>query len=102
LRAPRAAVEGRDTEAPRPEGQRLLGVSGPRGVVRTATLFLWSLGTVYGANGTLNLIDAVKSGNHEAVRVLIKQPAEVNATERDGTTALHRAVRAEDLDTVRM
>jgi len=49
-----------------------------------------------------SLIDAVKAGNHEAVRTLLKQPAQLKVTDRDGTTALHWAVRADDLETVRM
>jgi ankyrin repeat protein len=49
-----------------------------------------------------SLTDAVKSGDREAVRALVKQPAQVNAAEPDGTTALHWAVRANDLDTVKL
>ena len=38
-----------------------------------------------------------------AVRaLLLKQPAELKIAERDGTTALHWAVRADDLETVRL
>jgi len=44
------------------------------------------------------LIDAVKSGNRDAVRTLLKS-ADVNAPEVDGTTALHWSVRANDLET---
>lgn len=43
------------------------------------------------------LIDAVKSGNREAVRTLLKNRALVNTPEPDGTTALAWAVRADDL-----
>ncbi|HZL93939.1 MAG TPA: ankyrin repeat domain-containing protein, partial [Vicinamibacterales bacterium] len=43
------------------------------------------------------LVDAVKSGNRQAVRTLARQPGQVNAPEADGTTALHWAVRREDL-----
>ncbi len=38
-------------------------------------------------------------GNKEAVRTLIQQKAIVNAPQRDGTTALHWAVRTDDLET---
>jgi uncharacterized protein len=48
------------------------------------------------------LIAAVKAGNKEAVRALLKQPAEIAAAEADGTTALHWAVRADDVETVRL
>ena len=47
----------------------------------------------------MRLIDAVKAGNRDAVRLLLKNPTarnDVNAAEPDGTTALHWAVRAED------
>jgi uncharacterized protein len=44
------------------------------------------------------LLDAVKAGNHEAVRALLKNRAEINLPEADGTTPLHWAVRADDLE----
>jgi ankyrin repeat protein len=46
------------------------------------------------------LIDAVKSGNAEAVRALLKNRALVNTPEPDGTTPLQWAVRADDLPIV--
>src|ERR1700690_726460 len=48
------------------------------------------------------VIEAVKQGNHEALRTLIQGHADVNATEADGTTALHWAVRAGDLASVNL
>ncbi len=48
------------------------------------------------------LIDAVKAGNRDAIRALVKQPDELAAVEADGTTPLHWAVRAADLETVRL
>ncbi|MGZ4836772.1 MAG: ankyrin repeat domain-containing protein, partial [Terriglobales bacterium] len=48
------------------------------------------------------VIEAVKQGNRESLRTLIKAHADVNATEPDGTTALHWAVRAGDLATVNL
>jgi ankyrin repeat protein len=51
------------------------------------------------------LADAVKARNHEAVRDLLKKPvgvAEVNAREADGTTALHWAVRTNDVETTEL
>ncbi len=44
------------------------------------------------------LLDAVKSGNREAVRTLAKNRTDVNTAEPDGTTPLHWAVRADDLE----
>jgi uncharacterized protein len=52
-----------------------------------------------GAGGS-TLIDSVKSGDAPAVRALLKQKADVNASEADGTTALHWAVNRGDLETV--
>src|SRR5580765_6019254 len=43
--------------------------------------------------------DAAQRQNREAVRSLLRQKADVNAPQVDGTTALHWAVRLDDLDT---
>lgn len=48
------------------------------------------------------LIEAVKAGNREAVRTLLRQPSTVNMPAADGTTALHWAVRGEDDETARL
>src|SRR5262252_2294677 len=45
------------------------------------------------------IADAAQSQNHEAIRTLLRQKADVNAPQVDGTTALHWAVRLNDLDT---
>jgi uncharacterized protein len=46
------------------------------------------------------LVDAAKKGDREAVRALLKQAgSNVNATEADGTTALHWASYRDDLET---
>ncbi len=44
------------------------------------------------------LISAVKRRDVAAVRSLVKTPVDVNATEGDGTTALHWAVQADDIE----
>src|SRR5215510_7742573 len=46
------------------------------------------------AGNSLPLIDAIKSGNVESVRALLKQHVDVNAALPDGTTALHWAADA--------
>ncbi|MBI4263424.1 MAG: ankyrin repeat domain-containing protein [Acidobacteria bacterium] len=46
------------------------------------------------------LVDAVKRGNPQAVRALIRQGADVDAVEPDGTTALHWAVRTGQAEVV--
>ena len=65
-----------------------------------------SMVTAQGAGTDLRLIDAIKTGNRDAVRVLLKGsgtgPVIVNATEADGTTGLHWAARVDDLETVRL
>jgi ankyrin repeat protein len=44
------------------------------------------------------LVDAAKSRNREAVRVLVQQKTDVNAAEGDGTTALHWASYHDDVE----
>ena len=48
------------------------------------------------------LVDAVKRGDHGAVRALLKQKSNVNAAQADGTTALHWAVQGDDVELVGM
>jgi len=50
--------------------------------------------------GDDRLIDAVKRHDAAAVQSLVRSRADVNATEGDGTTALHWAVDADDLQMV--
>jgi ankyrin repeat protein len=45
------------------------------------------------------IADAAEKQNREAIRSLLRQKADVNAPQVDGTTALHWAVRLDDLDT---
>jgi ankyrin repeat protein len=47
----------------------------------------------------LRLVTAVKTQDHAAVTSLLQQKVDVNSPEPDGTTALHWAVRADDIDT---
>ena len=46
------------------------------------------------------LADAVMRGNKAAMRLLLERKVDVNAPQVDGTTALHWAVRADDLDAI--
>jgi ankyrin repeat protein len=50
--------------------------------------------------GDLRLVQAVKAGDKTAAAALLQQRVDVNAPEADGTTALHWAVRQDDLDMV--
>jgi len=49
-----------------------------------------------------SLAEAVRGGDRAAVRALIKQKADVNAAEPDGTTPLHWAVQGDDQEIVRV
>src|SRR5262245_49976545 len=51
-----------------------------------------------GAAGS-GLADASMKQNRDVVRQLLRQKVDVNAPQSDGTTALHWAVRLDDLDT---
>jgi ankyrin len=51
-------------------------------------------------NGAPKLVEAVKSGDKATALSLLRQKADVNAPEADGTTALEWAVRQDDLDMV--
>ena len=70
-----------------------------RSVCLMVALAIASLEAAGGAS--VRLIDAVKQGNRTAVRSLISEHTNVNATEPDGMTALHWAVRADDLPSPR-
>ena len=52
-----------------------------------------------GAAERAPLIDAVKSSDRAAARALVKQGADVNLPEGDGSTALHWAAYRDDLET---
>jgi ankyrin repeat protein len=54
-----------------------------------------------GAQAQSPLADAAMRGNRAAAQALIERRADVNATQVDGTTALHWAVRNNDLDLTR-
>src|SRR5215510_1987448 len=45
-----------------------------------------------------DIADAVMNRNRDAVRSLLQKKVDVNAPQLDGTTALHWAVRADDLE----
>lgn len=60
-----------------------------------AAVLLLVVSTAAGA-ADVRLIEALRSGDHAAVRALLEGGAEVNAPEEDGATALHWAVRWDD------
>ena len=56
------------------------------------------LGTVTAGAAPSEIADAAMKGNRDAVRALLQRKADLNAPQIDGTTALHWAVRVDDLD----
>ena len=73
-----------------------------REVTCVSVVLLLCLGISGGAQSTTSLIDAVKRGDREAVRELLRSKPDVNAAQADGTTALHWAVRSNDIELVGM
>jgi len=68
-------------------------------LVRAVSLGLLFSAAVLGATGDLRLFEAVKSGDIAAVRSLLEQHVDVNATQPDGATALAWAAERDDLET---
>jgi len=66
-------------------------------ILEFGVIGLLSAGFVSAASS--DVADAVMNGNKQAVRTLLQQKANVNAPQIDGTTALHWAVQADDLET---
>ena len=69
-----------------------------RSIILWLMLALWVVlqGTAYGAGA--NAADAAQRKDKEALRVLVKQHADVNAAQPDGTTALHWASHRDDVE----
>jgi len=69
-----------------------------KGFLAGAVLAIFAASAMAAAAAPAPLVDAVKSKDRAAALKLIAQRADVNATEPDGTTALHWAVHQDDLD----
>jgi len=69
--------------------------------MKFAWIMLLPLGSLLGAAAS-DVADAAMKGNKEAVRSLLQRKANVNAPQSDGTTALHWAVRSDDLETAEL
>ena len=54
------------------------------------------------AGGDLRFVEAVQSGDREALRALLRESADVNAAKVDGSTAMHVAVHRDDRDAVNL
>ena len=74
-------------------------ITSVRGTLLIAVVSVAGLSAV--GNG-VRLVDAVKAGNRDAVRALLKQRVDVNTPEADGMTPLHWAVRADDVQTAQL
>ena len=72
-----------------------------RDASRIAFAALLSAASLSAGPGESRLSQAIQAGNREEIRKLLEQPAEVKATEPDGTTPLHWAVRADDVETAK-
>jgi ankyrin repeat protein len=73
------------------------------GHVARGTLGVWLLGVLLSASANdARVADAAMAGDREAVRTLLKQGADVNAAQGDGTTPLHWAARRGDVELAQM
>jgi ankyrin repeat protein len=73
------------------------GIRRRRKTIVCATLSLVSL---FAAGPDARLADAAKNMDRAAIRTLLQQHTDVNASQPDGTTALHWAANQDDLETV--
>jgi len=69
--------------------------------ISAAALTLAFTGSAAAADSS-PLIAAIKNQDHDAARALLKQPARASQVETDGTTPLHYAAEAGDLQLVQM
>ena len=67
-----------------------------------ANLLVLTVANTNAQDTDLRLIVAVKRQDTEAVRVLLEEPVNVDASQVDGATALHWAAYLDDVDTLRM
>jgi uncharacterized protein len=72
---------------------------------QSVLIVLLAVASLTAGGAELTLTDAIKAGNRDAVRVIVATPAgksAVNTAESDGTTPLHWAARADDVETARL
>jgi uncharacterized protein len=82
---------------------RLVTWTTPRITTRIATFTIWIaacflLAVCYGAETLNPLVEAARDGNEAGVQVALRNHADVNAAEPDGTTALAWAARIDDVE----
>ena len=71
-----------------------------RAIACASLLVAFLASAIIVAATTDELIKAVREGNIDVARALVKQRVDVNAPQGDGATALHWAVQLDDLNTV--
>ena len=69
-----------------------------RKTILTGFSFLFLASVTYWAAGKSDVADAVMKRDKAALRTLLQQKADVNATQLDGATALHWAVYNNDVE----
>ncbi len=74
----------------------------PLSCCRCLVALLLSTGLLADGNGGLTLAEAVKQQDAAAVRSLLRQGADVNTPQADGSTALHWATHLDDLEIVKL
>src|SRR5690349_21824599 len=67
-----------------------------------AALPLSSMIVAAGPMDAAAVVDAAMSGNHDAVKALLKDGADVNTAQADGMTALHWAAQKGDVDLAKL
>ena len=70
--------------------------------MKSLLAFLFLAVVPFAAASDTRLAEAARQGNRAAVRSLLQQKTDVNASLVDGTTALHWAVRSDDVETAEM
>jgi uncharacterized protein len=67
-----------------------------------ALLLIIAVAPLAAAAGDLRLVNAVKEGDRQTIRQLLRARVAVDAAEPDGTTPLHWAVRGGDVETAKL
>ena len=74
-------------------------------LVRALIVAVLLSGTIFATTAAVvdsRLADAAMNGDRDAVRTLLKQKVDVNATQGDGTSALHWAAFRDDVETAQL
>src|SRR5438477_9722213 len=70
--------------------------------IKSLCLILLTASIGFSAGPDARLADAVMRADRDTVRSLLQQKIDVNAPQPDGMTALHWAVRQDDLETAQL